>query len=388
MTETTNRDFYKLLPPYQQSLSELLEGPAHFSKVPQEWYVVLTDIENSTQGVADGRHEDINLIATGSIIAVLNIAHRYDIVIPFFFGGDGATMLIPPDLLPEVMPALRRHQENTRQNFELELRVGALQLRAVYEKNYQVQLAKLQVDHAYAIPVVFGEGLLYAERVIKGENYDHALDLSDEGELDLSGMECRWNKVKPSTNTKEVVCLLVVFRKKADSLSICKKVVDALDQTYGSRDDRNPISVQGLKLNSSLKKIGAEVKAKWGRRNWRDLLEAILVTFYGQLFYFSGDNGKHYIKRLVELSDTLVLDGRINTVISGTTNQRSALTQALDAMEQAGEILYGLQVCRESIMSCYVRDRNDEHIHFVDGSDGGYTLAAKQLKAKIKLLDD
>jgi hypothetical protein len=33
-------------------------------------------------------------------------------------------------------------------------------------------------------------------------------------------------------------------------------------------------------------------------------------------------------------------------------------------------------------MSCYVRDWDDGHIHFVDGSEGGYTKAAKLIKAK------
>ncbi|MGS0527189.1 DUF3095 family protein [Zobellia nedashkovskayae] len=34
-------------------------------------------------------------------------------------------------------------------------------------------------------------------------------------------------------------------------------------------------------------------------------------------------------------------------------------------------------------MSCYVRNRNAKHIHFVDGGSSGYTRAAKVLKEKI-----
>jgi hypothetical protein len=37
-----------------------------------------------------GLHETINLVATGSIVAVLNIAYKAKITVPFFFGGDGA----------------------------------------------------------------------------------------------------------------------------------------------------------------------------------------------------------------------------------------------------------------------------------------------------------
>jgi hypothetical protein len=34
-------------------------------------------------------------------------------------------------------------------------------------------------------------------------------------------------------------------------------------------------------------------------------------------------------------------------------------------------------------MTCYVNDLNPgNHIHFIDGGDGGYAMAAKKLKAQ------
>ena len=83
------------------------------------------------------------------------------------------------------------------------------------------------------------------------------------------------------------------------------------------------------------------------------------------------------------MSDTLVIDGKINTVISGTAQQRELLEAALSKIERDGEIFYGLYVSNESIMSCYVRNMDDRHIHFVDGAGGGYTHAAGVIKQKI-----
>jgi len=84
------------------------------------------------------------------------------------------------------------------------------------------------------------------------------------------------------------------------------------------------------------------------------------------------------------MSDTLVMDGRINTVISGTEEQRQKLFKILDELEAEGEIIYGFHISNASIMSCYVRDMKDDHIHFVDGAEGGYTKAAGVLKGKIR----
>ena len=77
------------------------------------------------------------------------------------------------------------------------------------------------------------------------------------------------------------------------------------------------------------------------------------------------------------------MDGKINTVITGTSAQRMELAKELERMEEEGKIVFGLSVCSESIMSCYVQDRKNKHIHFVDGSEGGYTRAAVMLKAKL-----
>jgi hypothetical protein len=87
---------------------------------------------------------------------------------------------------------------------------------------------------------------------------------------------------------------------------------------------------------------------------------------------------------MIEMSDTLVIDGKINTVISGTEAQRRKLQAALSKLEERGEIFYGLYVSRESVMSCYVRDMDDGHIHFVDGGEGGYTKAAGLMKLKLQ----
>ena len=72
-------------------------------------------------------------------------------------------------------------------------------------------------------------------------------------------------------------------------------------------------------------------------------------------------------------------------MISGTSGQRELLKDELDKLETAGNIHYGLYVSKESVMSCYIRSLNKDHIHFVDGAEGGYTKAAGMLKRKALL---
>ena len=84
MSSTGSPHFYTNLNEYRQSISRLLQKEELFEDVPSDWHVVITDILDSTQSINSGNHEVVNLIATGSIIAVLNIAHEAKITIPFW----------------------------------------------------------------------------------------------------------------------------------------------------------------------------------------------------------------------------------------------------------------------------------------------------------------
>lgn len=381
MSATDNTQFYTRLPVNEIRLSELLMEEHLFFKVPANWHILLTDVKKSTHAVSAGLHETVNLVATGCIVAVLNIAYRENITVPFFFGGDGATFILPPAILAPAIKALMLHRDNSLQGFKLELRVGHVPVQEVYDHGHSLSISKLRANSLFSIPVVLGDGLQYAEHIIKSEQYRLHGQFNSSDELDLSGMQCRWDRIKPPENYDEVVSLLVIARDGSRQAASFKSVIDEIDRIYGDPGKRTPITISRLRLRATLKKIGTEMQARLGGFNPVYLIKNWVTTLLGSL-YFRTKPGKKYLVQLVELSDTLVIDGKINTVISGTVRQRQQLQEALDKLEQAGSISYGLFVSKESVMSCYVRRMDQSHIHFVDGSEGGYTKAAGVLKEK------
>jgi hypothetical protein len=382
MPAINNDLFYTRLPVNEIPLSDLLTEEHLFFKIPGNWHVLITDIKNSTAAIREGLHETINLVATGSIVAVLNIAYKAKLTVPFFFGGDGATFIIPPTLLDTAMHALLLHKENTKTNFNLDLRVGHVAVADIYEQEHALNISKFRTSEMFAIPVLLGDGLTYAEKKIKGPDYMLASLPAINEELDLSGMQCRWDRIKPPETYFEVVSLLVIAREGVKQSQAFKKVMDCVDAIYGAPQTRTPISIGKLKLKATLAKIGLEMRARMGGFRPFYLLTNWIKTSLGY-FYFKTKKGKVYLHNLVDMSDTLVIDGRINTVISGTAQQRELLETALSKIERDGEIFYGLFVSNESVMSCYVRNMNDRHVHFVDGAEGGYTKAAGVIKQKI-----
>ncbi|MEO9886969.1 MAG: DUF3095 family protein [Balneola sp.] len=383
MNSNGSSHFYSDLTEYRQSISKLMQKEELFADIPSDWHIVLTDILDSTQSIDSGNHEVVNLIATGSIIAVLNIAHDAKISIPFFFGGDGATLLVPSEILEDCLNALSEHQQNCYDNFDLFLRVGNMPVSEVYEKGYRLKLAKGRINKNLSIPIILGGGLHYVERIIKGENDSYKSPKALKNILNLEGMECRWDRIKPPEDQHEILCLLVNSCNRDDQGPVYKKILDKIEEIYGSHKKRSPISVAGMSLNSTLDRINSEMKIKHGSRNFKFFLKRTFSTAVGKFYLRFNKEGQKYLNTLVDLTDTLVLDGRINTVISGVSSQHDKLEQFLSKMESNGDIQFGTHRSKESIMSCYVRDRKDQHIHFVDGGDGGYTKAAGVLKTKF-----
>lgn len=380
-----NKSFYKDLNFHDIALRELLKNENFFNSVPSDWFVIVTDIIDSTGAIKNGFHNDVNLVATGSIITVLNKIKTIDksITIPYFFGGDGATFIVSKNIVDDVFSALENYCKHVEKNFNFVLRVGKMNVGDVYNSGANLRIAKLKLNKFLVTPVVIGNGLKYAEKFIK-DNFNETLEINEKNiPLDLQGMECRWDEIEPIDEENKVICLLVMCKNEAKQAEIFTKIMDEIDYVFGELSLRTPITTVKLKLNTSLSKIKKEMHARLGKFDRQYLIKNWLLTNFGKYYFKFFKGGKEYLYKVSQLSDTIMLDGSINTVFSGTEKQISKLKLLLDLLESDKEIIYGMHATYASIMSCYIEDREEKHIHFVDGTEGGYTTAAGELKRKM-----
>lgn len=377
-----NSDFYSSLKIHKLSVSKLVAQKELFTRVPGNWHILVSDIRDSSGAISKGNHNDVNLSATGSVIAVLNLAYRWGIRVPFFFGGDGAVFLIPDKILEKALAVLYKHKKNTYHNFGLDLRIGHVSVQEVYDQGLELKIARAQITNLLSIPLVLGKGLQFAEQQIKETEKSPKVDLS-KAELDLSGMECKWEKVEPPIPGHEVMSLIIDGCESEDPSLVYSQILEKIDEIYGPHPHRSPITVNKLNPITGLRQIRSEMKSKQKKSNFIHLIKHWLMAVFGEIYLKNTAPGRNYMRKLVELTDNLTIDGRINTVITGTPAQRKLLLEYLNKMEITSKIKYGHHVSRQSIISCYVRDiHTDDHIHFVDGANGGYTKAAKNLKEK------
>lgn len=382
-----SQNFYADLPALSQFIE--LANPDNYVQVPDDWYVLITDVTRSTEAIAAGKYRQVNLIGAASIIAVLNAVRPA--VIPFAFGGDGASLLIPGPLLHRAREAALAVRAMARQSFGMDLRVGVVPV-ATTRQRCALKVAKLMVNPGCHQASFMGGGITYADALVKG-----SADYRLEGECppetaDLSGLECRWQEV-PSPHGATVSLIVAAMASQETSVGrTYADVLQSIQDIYGAGQAYHPIGHSPLKLSFNPLRLHTEVKARspmgwWPRLAYlgKIMVENLLGTAFMALgVKIGGVDWRRYRQAVAATSDYQKIDDTLRMVLSGSSEQIRQLTAYLDERTQAGQLAYGLHLSNRALLTCVILDRSHHHIHFVDGADGGYAIAAKALKSRLR----
>ena len=88
-----------------------------------------------------------------------------------------------------------------------------------------------------------------------------------------------------------------------------------------------------------------------------------------------------YVEDVVGNADFRKFDDGLRLTLDCTPEFADMIEERLEAAAEFAE--YGAFRQAAAQVTCYVPSVNDRgHVHFVDGADGGYTMAAKAMKAR------
>ena len=90
----------------------------NYCHAPQDWWVATADVKGSTKAIEAGSYKGVNAAGAACITAIINAVGQRDI--PFVFGGDGATALVPPAAKDRVLKALAGVRKMAIEAFDLE----------------------------------------------------------------------------------------------------------------------------------------------------------------------------------------------------------------------------------------------------------------------------
>ncbi|MFN1834664.1 DUF3095 domain-containing protein [Balneola sp. MJW-20] len=381
-------DFYKKLPEIDRFQD--MTNMGIFRPLPDDWYVVVTDVVNSKIAIEEGKYKEVNTIGAACITSVVNELDPMEI--PYVFGGDGASLCVPPSAYDKVKSVLVGTQNMAKLAFNLELRAGIIPVKDIRDKGKDVLVARYKVNENYTQALFAGGGLVKADSIIKsddGEEY-RFVSSSQRIEADFTGLECRWKKV---SQEKKMVSSLLIEATKGDqvrNMSLYGEIIDEISKKIPSD---HPVTEPALKFSFNPTWLSNEVKTRTFMKGlgkklvyfadlyYQNIIGAILMKFNIKI---SGFNWGKYKSQFIANTDYRKFDDMLRVVISSTDEERAALLSYLDQKEKHGEIRYGIHTSNAAIVTCMVKKYNGLHFHFVDGDDGGYAMAAKDMIRKME----
>lgn len=364
-----------------------------FTRMPDDWLVIIADVKDSTLAIREGRYKEVNMLGVSAIMAVVNNASQTDL--PFVFGGDGATLCIPPSLREPVTRALQSLRNTAREAYNLDYRTAIVPVRDIHKAGHHVMVSRFRVSDHFVQAAFAGGGVSYAEELIK--NHEHGLayhvpDAPDAPLLDLTGLECRWHDI-PSPHGETVALLVrLLVEDPYESVDKYAELLRSIESIYGGEASSHPIKLAAMKLATDSRRLNAEIRIRTAGRNrlYRRLYAVGLpvLTRIGKAVMRIGlktpnSNWRTYKQIAKANTDYRKFDDMIRCVLAGSPENRQRLIDELEAWRAKGLLAYGMHVAPAAIMTCMIRDYNTKHFHFIDASYGGYTMAARQLKAQL-----
>jgi len=366
-------NFYESLPLFQDF--HLITSDEFFRSVPHDWVVVVTDIKNSRKAIEYGKYQDVNTMGVATIVVARKVLGHEGF--PFVFGGDGATIIIPPQYLDETLHKLCDLKELSQKNYDLNLRVGHVRVGELVNEGADLSVARYELTHGECLAVFKGSGMALAEKKIKqDEKYQSCV--ASKGEVDLGGLSCRWKAI-PSVRGK-IISLLI----EADSQQTYQHVLTHINNILPEGlEAHNPVDTEIMNYKS----VYECLKEEWRlhpRRLSRKFIRRILIIISMVLIYrYKLPIGyfRMYKKDIRKHSDYRKFDGMLRMTLDCTEAQIALITFFLETLSNEKKIKYGIFENKSAVITCYVEGlKEGEHIHFIDGADGGYAKAADKLK--------
>tara|TARA_R110000868_G_scaffold304437_17_gene565317 strand:- start:48752 stop:49936 length:1185 start_codon:yes stop_codon:yes gene_type:complete len=388
---TSSNEFYSKLPVLDSffDISDL----DNYSKIPEDWYIGITDIVNSSLAIDNQKYKWVNILGASPIIGLMNEGDKPDL--PFSFGGDGCTICFPPEYLDTITRVFKASKKIGITAYQMELRTSIIPVSFIRKNGFDIKVARFKASEFYSQAVFTGGGINFAEDILKSDNhiiFKVSDSLDKDSDVDFSGLECRWQEVK----RKEMSVYSILIQANPtlkNQENIYDSILKKMREYFGFDNNTNPISVESLHMTLSPEKLSGEFRFRTIGMNWLHRIaykiEVTVRTLLGMYFMkfnkeTSETDWKLYKPDMVANNDHRKFDDMIRLVISCPDKEIEKFQDFLDGLYIQKKVAYGIHKSDSALITCMVFAWQKQHIHFVDGNNGGYVQASKPLKQRMK----
>jgi hypothetical protein len=383
-TSGSSTNFYEHVPTFRDF--SLIADDAWFLALPDDWVVGVADVERSTKAILENRYKAVNMAGAAVIAAVANALGPRDF--PFVFGGDGASFAVPAADAARAQRALSETATWVTEDLHLSLRIGMISVAKIRAAGNDVRVGRYQASDNVSIAMFSGGGVAWADAAMKrGEiTVPRAAPGSHP---DLSGLSCRYELI-PSQRG-QILTLVVVPGFGAtpeDFRSVVKEIADIVEATP---DAARPVASQSLRLKWP--PSGWDLEARASRRAGESIrIRKAKVLMWTLLYFVVMRAGLHvgrfsprkYSGEVIENSDFRKFDDSLRMVLDCSPELAVKIEDCLKAATAKRVVRYGSHLQQAAMMTCFTPSPSrPSHVHFIDGAQGGYALAAAALKQTI-----
>ncbi len=383
----SDEEFLKNLPVFLHF--EDVADPTLYRALPDGWALALADIIDSTGAIDSGRYKAVNMAGAGVISGLLNALQRHDL--PFIFGGDGAAVAIAPSQIDAARQALSKVQAWVADDIRLTLRAAVVPVSAIRKNGFDVRVARFQASDDVSYAMFSGGGNHWADEQMKSGHY--LISAAESGSRpDLTGLSCRWNPIEAARG--KVVSIIALPGPNTDPLAFRGIVAEIVALANEDGRGGHPVPVEGPPLGFIREGLVLEAKALSGYRDslsqirkgawvlFQTVLIAVLYTFKKTVGRF---DPVQYKRSVASNTDFRKFDDGLKMTVDVDPDTLKKIKARLEGASREGICFYGLHEQDTALMTCIVPSPlSRDHMHFVDGGDGGYAKAATHLKAQMQ----
>lgn len=354
----------------------------NYHALPDGWALVTGDIVNSTGAIREGRYKTVNMAGAAIISAIVNAVGDHDL--PFVFGGDGATVAIPPSGIEKSRTAISAMRTWTEEELGLEMRAAIIPISAVRGAGHDVLVARFKVSEHASYAMFAGGGTSWAEGRMKDGAF--SIDKAPAGARpDLTGLSCRWSPI--TARHGEIVSIIAVPASGDDDPRFRELIRSIVAIAASEERAGHPIPVEGLSARFGKGSLDLEARAQAPRGHRIRprviaILQAVLVNTFGFLnIPFGTFDARRYKQDVSDNSDFRKFDDGLKMTVDVDSARFGRIEALLKQAAAEGICRYGLHRQDSALITCFViNPMQRDHMHFIDGASGGYALAAARMK--------
>jgi hypothetical protein len=378
----TSEAFYATVPVLRGFRS--LMDPARYTPLPDDWMVGIADVVQSTKAIAEKRYKAVNMAGAAVIAAVTNALGEREF--PFVFGGDGASFAVSPRDAETAREALAATAAWADSELALTLRVALVPAAHIRSQGLDVRVARYGPSDNLSYAMFSGGGIAWADAAVKRGEF--AVTPAPPGAgpdswPDLTGLSCRFQEFRAERGL--ILAMLVLPAAGANPAAFRALTEEIVALVERSPNAGSPVPVNGPDMRWPPQGVALEALTMAGGRLRRARVLARTLLYFLVMrsgLRVGGFVPATYLRQVVANSDFRKYDDGLRMIIDCTPNLAQALERRLTAA--AGTALYGLHRQDAAMMTCFTPSpTRSDHVHFIDGAQGGYAAAASALKARL-----